>query len=113
MEFEDSLQKAGFEVLTAASMKMAVLWVVAPCSLVEVYRRFALMVGTASTSETSVNFYQTHCATTQKAAIFIHDNVHMNPPLDPMRQTNPVHTLAPSLHLIRCIILSSTPMSLK
>jgi hypothetical protein len=25
-----------FEVLTAASMKMAIFWVVAPCSLVEV-----------------------------------------------------------------------------
>jgi hypothetical protein len=29
-----------FEVLTAARIKMAVFWVVAPCSLVEVYRRF-------------------------------------------------------------------------
>jgi hypothetical protein len=29
-----------FEVLAAASMKMTVFWVVAPCSLVEVYRRF-------------------------------------------------------------------------
>jgi hypothetical protein len=28
-----------FQVLTAASMKMTVFWVVAPCSLVEVYRR--------------------------------------------------------------------------
>jgi hypothetical protein len=28
-----------FEVLTAASMKVAVFWVVAPYSLVEVYRR--------------------------------------------------------------------------
>jgi hypothetical protein len=37
-------------------MKMVVFWVVAPCSLVEVYRR---MVEAASTSETSVNFYQT------------------------------------------------------
>jgi hypothetical protein len=27
----------GFEVLTAVSMQMAVFWVVAPCSLVEVY----------------------------------------------------------------------------
>jgi hypothetical protein len=27
-----------FEVLTAASMKMAVFYVVAPCSLVEVYK---------------------------------------------------------------------------
>jgi hypothetical protein len=28
---------AGFEVLTAVSTKMAVFWVVAPCSLIEVY----------------------------------------------------------------------------
>jgi hypothetical protein len=33
----------GFEVLTAVDMKMAVFWVVAPCSLVEIW----------------VNFYQT------------------------------------------------------
>jgi hypothetical protein len=52
-----------FQVLTAASMKMAVFWVVAPCGLVGVYRRFrsaiALMIEAASTSETSVNFSQT------------------------------------------------------
>jgi hypothetical protein len=30
----------GFEVLMAASMKMAVIWVVAMCSLVEVYQCF-------------------------------------------------------------------------
>jgi hypothetical protein len=29
----------GFEVLTVVSMKMALFWVVAPCSLVEVYQR--------------------------------------------------------------------------
>jgi hypothetical protein len=29
-----------FQVLTEASMKMAVFWVIAQCSLVEVYRRF-------------------------------------------------------------------------
>jgi hypothetical protein len=29
--------QVGFEVFTAASMKMAVFWVVVPCSLVEVY----------------------------------------------------------------------------
>jgi hypothetical protein len=53
-------------------MKMAVFWVVMPCSLVEVYRRFrgtcclhrqgnkiiALMMEAANISETSVNFYQ-------------------------------------------------------
>jgi hypothetical protein len=31
---------AEFEVLTAVSMKMAVFWVVAPYSLVEVYQHF-------------------------------------------------------------------------
>jgi hypothetical protein len=39
----------GFEVLTAVSMKMAVFWVVAPCSL-------ALIMEAARTSETVVNF---------------------------------------------------------
>jgi hypothetical protein len=28
---------AGFQVLTAAGMKVAVFWVVVPCSLVEIY----------------------------------------------------------------------------
>jgi hypothetical protein len=36
---------------------MAVFWLVAPCSLVEVYH--ALMMQAASTSETVVNVYQT------------------------------------------------------
>jgi hypothetical protein len=42
-------------------MKMAVFWVVAPCSLVDVYRRFrsAMMMEAASAFEMSVNFYQT------------------------------------------------------
>jgi hypothetical protein len=34
------LNEAGFEVLTAVSTMMAVFWVVAPYSLVEVYQRF-------------------------------------------------------------------------
>jgi hypothetical protein len=41
---------------------MTVFWDVAPCSPVEVYRRFrafALMMKAARTSETSANFYQT------------------------------------------------------
>jgi hypothetical protein len=46
---------------------MAVFWVFVPCSLVEIYRRFRgaccgaifLMMEAASTSETSVKFYQT------------------------------------------------------
>jgi hypothetical protein len=40
-------------------MKMAVFWIVALCSLVEVYRRFRVMMEAASTSEMLVNFYQT------------------------------------------------------
>jgi hypothetical protein len=65
----------GFEVLTVVSIKMAVFWVVAPCSLVEVFRCFrgacciALMMEAPSTSETSVNFTRLHGATTQKTAI--------------------------------------------
>jgi hypothetical protein len=31
----------GFEVLMVVSTKMAVFWVVAPCSLVEVYQHFS------------------------------------------------------------------------
>jgi hypothetical protein len=58
-----------FQVFTAARIKMAIFWVVAPYILVEVYQRFrgacclhhqgALMTVAASTSETSVNVYQT------------------------------------------------------
>jgi hypothetical protein len=59
----------GFQVLMTASMKMAVFWVVTPCSLVEIYQFFrntcclhhqgALMMEAASNSGTLVNFYQT------------------------------------------------------
>jgi hypothetical protein len=47
-------------------MKMAVFWVVAPCSLA-----IALMMTAASTSEAMVNFYHATRRTTQKTAIFI------------------------------------------
>jgi hypothetical protein len=60
-------------------MKMAVFWDVAPCNLVEVYRRFrgafiirVTMMETASTSETSTRLFG---ATIQKTAIFIHTAV--------------------------------------
>jgi hypothetical protein len=36
----DHSDYVGFEVLTAVSMEIAVFWVVAPCSLVEVYQHF-------------------------------------------------------------------------
>jgi hypothetical protein len=59
-------------------MKMAAFWVVAPCSLVEVYRRFrgtcclhALMMEAASTAETPVNFYQTTRRYNPEDAIFV------------------------------------------
>jgi hypothetical protein len=67
-----------FEVLTVVNMKMAVFGDVALCSLAKfsvsevlaasIIR--AMMMEAASTSETSINFYQTHGATTQKTAIF-------------------------------------------
>jgi hypothetical protein len=55
-----------FQVLMLASMKMAVIWVVAPCSLVEIYHHFRGDSdhpddGDRSTSETSVNYQATHC----------------------------------------------------
>jgi hypothetical protein len=54
---------------------MAVFWDVAPCSLVEIDRRFrgqsvALMMEAVSTSESSVSFYRLLGATAQKTAIF-------------------------------------------
>jgi hypothetical protein len=51
-----------FVVQTSVSLKMIVCWVVAPCSPIEVYRRFrgiCVMVETGVTSETSVNFCRT------------------------------------------------------
>jgi hypothetical protein len=51
---EITADTVGFEVLTAASVKMAAFWVVAPCSLI-----IALMMEATGTSKTSVNFYQT------------------------------------------------------
>jgi hypothetical protein len=50
----------GFEVLAAVSTKMAVFWVVVPCSLVEVYRRFG---GPCCLHHQG--------ATTQKTAIYV------------------------------------------
>jgi hypothetical protein len=38
--YETIYQQVGFEVLTVVSMKMAVFWVIVPCSLVEVYQCF-------------------------------------------------------------------------
>jgi hypothetical protein len=35
---ENCTYYVGFEVFTAVSMKMAVFWIVAPCSLVELYQ---------------------------------------------------------------------------
>jgi hypothetical protein len=55
-----------FQVLTAKRMKMTVFWVLAPCSLIEIDRRFRgayclhrLDVKALSTCETLVSFYQT------------------------------------------------------
>jgi hypothetical protein len=63
--FTNTNKLVRFKVLTAASMKTVVFWVVVPCSLVEFYRCFrglaastirTMMEATCS-SETSVNFY--------------------------------------------------------
>jgi hypothetical protein len=69
--------KVGFEVFMAASMNMAVIWVVAPCSLVEVYRRFRGACclhhqGVTLIMEAPLNrwYARLHGATTQKTAIF-------------------------------------------
>jgi hypothetical protein len=40
-------------------MKMTVSWVIAPCSLVEVYRRFIAIALMMEAASTSVYFYQT------------------------------------------------------
>jgi hypothetical protein len=50
-----------------------VFWVVAPCSLVEVYERFrgAFCLHHQGTSETSVNFYQTIRRNNPEDSLFI------------------------------------------
>jgi hypothetical protein len=82
------LQLVRFQVLTAANKKLTAFWVVAPCSLVQVYRRFrgasclhlkdiigrtiiALVIQAASASETSVDFHQIHGAGSEKTATFM------------------------------------------
>jgi hypothetical protein len=60
--FKPFRQKIGFEVLTAVTRKMAVFWVVAPCSPCRLHHQgneIDLMMEAARTSGTSVNFYQT------------------------------------------------------
>jgi hypothetical protein len=44
-------------------METIAFWDIAPCSFVDVYRRFigALMMEAISNTETSVNFYRTTC----------------------------------------------------
>jgi hypothetical protein len=70
-----------FQTLAAANMKMIVFWSVAPCSLIDVYRRFrgascphavSLIIEAATTSEKSVYFTRLHGATIQKKNISIH-----------------------------------------
>jgi hypothetical protein len=61
----DSPCYVGFEVLTAVSTKMAVFWVVAPCSLVKVYQRFRGPCCLHHQGDES------HGATTQKTAVLM------------------------------------------
>jgi hypothetical protein len=76
---ETGFNWAGFEVLTAVNTKMAVFWVVVPCSLVEVYQRLRgpcclhhqdMMMEVPRTSKTLVNFYQNTRRYNQKTAMF-------------------------------------------
>jgi hypothetical protein len=80
---------------------MAVFWVVAPCSLVDVYQRFiALMMEAARTSETLVTT-KLHGATTQKTAIFVLTAVRIsNPTLHNLFAKDPFQ-VHPSLCLQR------------
>jgi hypothetical protein len=61
--FPEVVNLVRFQVLTATSMEMAVFWDVPPCSLVDIDRRSSGAYypddGGRSTSETSVNIYQT------------------------------------------------------
>jgi hypothetical protein len=77
-------------------MKMAVFWVVAPCSLVEVYQRFrgpcclhhqgddspliALMMEVARTSENLVNFYRTTRRYNPEDSLFVLTDVRTSNP---------------------------------
>lgn len=60
-------------------MKMDIFWAVATCSLAEIYRHPAseliALIETVSISETSVKFYQTHGAKTQKRAILMSERL--------------------------------------
>lgn len=51
------------EVMTAMCMNLAVIWDVAPCSAIEVGRRFSevnfMVMDAVRSSQTSANFYQT------------------------------------------------------
>jgi hypothetical protein len=70
-EDSEQLILVRFQILTSDTMKITVLWDVAPCCLIEVCRCFkgayclhhqviiAMMMEVVITSETSTNFYQT------------------------------------------------------
>jgi hypothetical protein len=75
-----------FEVLTAASMKMAVFCVVASCSLVEVYWRLR---GACCLHHQAIALKRRQTSarlhgTTQKTAIFVHHQFHRSVLLDPV-----------------------------
>jgi hypothetical protein len=62
--------KVRFQILKAANIKMTVSWNVAPCILIEIDRRFKVLVmETISASETSVIFSRLHGKTTQKTDV--------------------------------------------
>jgi hypothetical protein len=100
-----------FEVLTAASMKMAVFLVVAPYSLVEVYQRLrgtscliALIMESVCTSETLVSFYQT---TRRYNPVDIHTKF----PSYPFLIITLVHLIIDCVHFHRSKAFGSKPFS--
>jgi hypothetical protein len=63
-----------FQILTLANMQMKTFWVIEPCSLVEVARRFRLQIlfmEAVHTPETSVCLHGLHDPVSQKVVIFI------------------------------------------
>jgi hypothetical protein len=83
-----------FKFRLNSHMRMTVFWVVAPCSLVEVYRRF---IGACSLHhqgdrpETSVNFYQT---TRHNNPEDSHLHTHRRENLESHKETNESHLLS-------------------
>jgi hypothetical protein len=88
------MKSVRFEVLTLASMKMAVFRVVAPYSLVEVYRRFR--------GAYCLHYQDNAPMTTQKTAIFSNE-ITLNCYCLPKEELSFLHIVQFKISLFRCI----------